>query len=265
MQFLKTREAKKAVLASTTDTLDFGPDGIPKRGITAFFLTFIVGAGAFNLSIVQAIRVLVGGKTVINLTPLQLRAYIERFSRANRDPGASAARITIPAYLMDEKGNRRKEVQFEPGNTSVEVDVITGVGVSGDVKVHWHTTDINAKFYTRMIRTAHGHPINSEDDERNRSRSGFIRGFLFPTVGLTNLEMHISGVEVIDADGLAFIESGDNEGDMGIVDPFPYKFDDAQPANDLKFTVTTDGTWDPAGQWVPLLLIPAVTEPQATA
>jgi len=262
MNFLKTRQTAEFVAVSTTKTVRFGPDGLPKRGISHFTLEFIVTTGLFNFSIVQALRVLVGGKTIFNLTPIQLRNYIESFSSANRDPGASAARITIPFYLMDESGNRRREFQCEPGNTTVEVDVITPAAVDGDIKLSYVVTDIPAKAYMRLVRTSHSHPINSSRDERNRSRAGLLKGFMFPTVGLTSLELEISGVEVIDADRAAIIEAMDNEADMGNVDPIPYWFDDSQPAQDLKFTATTDGTWDPAGEWVPILVIPAAARPQ---
>lgn len=164
------------------------------------------GAGN-DASDLTRIVVKAGGTAIVNCTYPQLRAMVQRFSRANRDMGAAAVTFTIPFDLLDAPSyDEADQSQFPLGaNMQVELSFAATV-VAGNVLIGYTFTDQPAKLYPvflsqqMSIAASGGAAINSVG-AFTFNEPGQIRGLTMPTTGLSQLRIILNGTQLYQLAG----------------------------------------------------------------
>ena len=189
--------ATKAGTASTT-TVFYGnelPVSAPGAVVSSLIVT-LTGT-SYDLSCTDRYGVKAAGEPIVDLTGNALRAFIERFSRANLAPATSGTAIVIPFYIPDGKGAERyacgapygKSLQLEITNDATSTTTPL-------VQVGWSISDQNATLQPRLIGQVANIGASLTNARFNwDSQGGAVRGFGIVSAYMSRVKVVISNRE----------------------------------------------------------------------
>lgn len=116
------------------------------------------GAGTFDNSAVQLIRIKANSKTVVELSMSELIAYQEKMSPRGATDLLTDREFTVPLNMLGaENQDLADTVQFMQGATiTVELLFTTGATVNGTVKLGWTRTNVQGLQYVTLVRAPFG-------------------------------------------------------------------------------------------------------------
>jgi len=266
------RSATAVLTATTADDTQIDSDKLPKKGIIA--LHFRVTGTNQNLGNMTRFQILVNGRLVWDMTPTQLRVFLQKFTWANYVPATTDTQWTIPFFLTDESGRRAEEMQLEPGDVTIIVSK-NATGAAGTLEVSWSLAQpgVLAKWYARSLRGTLQVAASQSADEKEVKRRGLLRGIIINTTGLNELvaESKITRKtpqEFHDFTGIWLRTSGNHllqiqksENGTTITDPIAYRLRQPAAADLNVYKFNTAAGWGGTGnELVSLLMVPAGTE-----
>jgi hypothetical protein len=244
----------KTIAATTAQTLTWTSTEISSRKI----VRYVFGTTGANNQIqnITRLKVLANGFPIINMSSLQLRAYLERFTRSNFNLGATATRWSIPFYLLDSPTWDMGDVAQFPNNAQVQVELTTNASTSaGAAFLGWEETDIEAELMTKLLSSVMNIPASSPLSRFNFGENGVVRGASVNTVGVDQLRLVVAGENAFHASGALFLNAttGDMSaefealagGAVAITDPIFHEITlgKAAPAQTSYVELVTQGTW----------------------
>lgn len=252
--YRKTSEA-----SGGAGTLTFKGRNILSAGVVAYIFDLITGTFGDITKIVVA----AGGQNIVNCTPAQLNAMLLRLTRGNYYIPGAATRFQIPFYALDmpanspqgivpktpQEGLYRYNQQF-PGKLEPEVQLTFGAAC--EARIGWKFTDEPGFTYPLFLSSGLGSPAGAGDDQTfDITQPGLIRGFTFPTTGLTRLKVAFGSRDRFEWSKKLFIEDDQLEAaDRASTSDNPvfHKIHGPEEAAKVsKFEFDTDGAW-PASQ-----------------
>lgn len=213
-------EKTHAVAASGTVSAS-SPD-IESERVVAYHVD-LATSGANDLGDVSRIRLKAGSQTIWDLTPLQLRALIQRFSRSNFALSATATAFTLPLYHMDLKGDDRYRAHFPAGKKATLEIVFLATAVAGTCQIGYSIVSEAGDQYYKCL----GQALNITGAATNApftpTQGGVLRALGLVTTNLTKVKLKLGGVYRLELSGRLFREAGTLENVETVTDPWVSK------------------------------------------
>jgi len=264
------RSATATLTATTADDAQIDSDKIPKKGIIAFH--FVVTGTNQQFSNMTRFQILIHGRTVFDMTPTQLKVYLQKFTWANYVPGNTDTSWSIPFFFTEETGKRAEEMQLEPGDVTIIVSK-NATGAAGTLQVAWSNTDVQPRFYFRALRGTLQAAASQNAEEKEVKRRGLLRGIIINTTGLDEVIVEskrtrktpmalreFTGIW-IKTTGTMLTQIQKDANGTTVTDPIAYKLREPAAADLNVYRLKTNGSWAGTGnEVVSLLMVPADLE-----
>jgi hypothetical protein len=258
------RPSMTTLAASTTYT--WTESEIPTRGLRALLFSINQGsAGAggdfFGATGVERIRVKVGGATIIDASYKTLRAWVKRFSYAQKDTmtGAATDRIfCLPFYFMDGQNQAEQDKCGFPPGAKITVEVVTGTAVlnSPTLTIGWILSDQPVEFYPMLLDNFLNYSASSGAQVTSLRQAGILRAIVIPTKGLSELVIRQSGLELWLVKGGNSSTQGELVAAAQMLEQGSYSYGEhhalrvdsgrAMPPGDSSLRITTGSDWQPS-------------------
>lgn len=184
--------SQKSITAATVQTLTWTPAEIPSERVVAYHLT-LQGAGN-DLSDISRIRISANGQNIINVTPTQLRAFLQSFSGGRLKYPTTAQTITIPFCLLDAPLPDMADVCQFPARSQAQVEIVTAGTVAAGVAIlGWTETTIAPALYPRLLASVLNVPASASLQRYNIQENGIVRGIQIPHTGVSRAKFTIAG------------------------------------------------------------------------
>lgn len=235
--------SSKTISSLAAQTLTFTGSDIPGAGVVAYHL-YMTGASCVLANLTR-IRLKANSQTIFDFQLPHFRTFLERISRANFAYATSSARLTIPLYLPDAKGDDRFVSQF-PGNAVPTIEVVTNASVqAGTILAGWTRCDMKPTLFPKFM----GYVLNVGASTTNFtvpiSNDGEVRALVVNTTGLSRLKFVLDDVVRFQVDGTFALDVQQLENPVTISDPLAWKLHGTQPAPPGRsyFNIDTNGSW----------------------
>ncbi len=172
-----------------------------------FDLIELSGSGANDLTDVDRLIVKANNQPIIDVTGLQLRAWLNRY--APRGSFGSIAltdtSFTLPLFNMAEENEILQDrYQFLAG-AGCQVELQLGAGtVAGEIHLGWTKTDVDPAAFIALV----GQPMNVAAAINNAkvpfNTRGAFQGFGIPTTGLERVRLVVDGVQLMHGTGPSY-------------------------------------------------------------
>lgn len=214
MRLYDYSSAGKTIAASTT--IQFTSSDVPSNGIVAYHFG-MTGAGN-TLANISRIRAKANGTTFYDLTPNQLRAWIQRFSQAcisypanlSLDPiiGAGTAsdfrRFTLPFFDPSQPTEDAADVYQFPRNSQVTIEIQFGAGAAaGTVFCGWTETSQTAMAYPKLLSSQMNIGASLATGKYPFTEDGIVKGVGLNTLGNGRTKVVVDGIQVFHMQGQA--------------------------------------------------------------
>lgn len=195
--------AGKTVAATSVQTLRFNQSDIPGQGVVAYHLVF---SGANNdLGAVTRIRVRSNGVPFLDVSPTQLIAYMNTYSRNQALLATTAQRWTIPLYdLAAVTMDGQDQCQF-PVLGAPEVEITTDNSTSaGQILCGYTLTDTPAALSPLLVSSPMNVAASQTNAKYSFAEAGQVRGVYMPHTGLQRLQVYLGGQLALHGSGPAW-------------------------------------------------------------
>jgi len=192
----------KTIAATTTQTIIFPANEIEGAGVIAYQVQFNGGADIADIS---RIRVMASGDLIVDVSPAQLRTWLEGTARTGATQATTDTRLLIPLYMPHlPTRDERDSCQFPLGaQPEVQIDLIDTVPV-GAANISWVKTDVAPRFASRFYSNVLNIAASQVNARGNFSDGGVINGVVLNTVGVNRARLLVSGREAFNLPGPQF-------------------------------------------------------------
>lgn len=237
----------QAFNAAAVNTKTFTSTDIPGAGVVKYIIDFD-GAGN-DLNDIDRVRVKAGGPAFYDVPISHHRAYLQRMSRNNVAPALTNSRISLPLYLMEEKGDARYAFGF-PGALAPTVEIVTLASIAaGNIFAGWaKRIDAPLTGWAKFLASASTTPAGTKNIRHPITQDGLIRGFCLTTTALDRVKLVLRGEEIVNLTGEMLIESQAQENAIeGLSTQLFFKLEEALPAagGDSYLELDTAAGWTP--------------------
>lgn len=202
----------QTINAGVAQILTWTPSQIPSGRVVAYHLA-LQGAGN-DLDDITRIRVFANGATILNLTPLQLRAFWQSYSGGAVKYPATSQAITIPFCFLDAPTPEQADTCQFPSGAQAAVEVsLAATAAAGVALLGWTETTIEPMFFPRILASVLNIPASSPLQRYNFQESGIVRGVQLPHTGISRAKLTLAGQDFTYLPGLQFNALA-NLGDM---------------------------------------------------
>jgi hypothetical protein len=183
----------KTVAVTQAQTISFTSSEIDGAGVIGYFIG--LGTAGNDYQDIDRVRVRAGAQILVDLTANELLAFNVAYSKANFNESAANQRtIYIPLNLLDgPTDDARDQCQFPPGAEPLVEIVTLATTVAGQINIGWETTNVEPRFFPRMISKTTISPVSTRRNSLVFSDTGKIRGLIMPTAGIDTAELTVSG------------------------------------------------------------------------
>jgi len=195
--------AGKTIAATSVQTLRFNQSDIPGPGVVGYQL---VMSGANNdLGAITRIRVRSNGVPFIDVTPTQLIAYCNTFSRDRMLLTTAAQRFTIPLWNLDAPTPDGQDVCQFPVEGAPEVEITTDNSTSaGTILCGYTFTDVPAEASPLLVASPMTIAASTVNSRYAFAENGLVRGVYVPHTGLERLQVYLGGELALHGAGPAW-------------------------------------------------------------
>jgi hypothetical protein len=195
--------SSQVIAAGVAQVLTWTSSQIPSARVVAYHLA-LQGAGN-DLAIISRIRVMANGATIYNVTPLQLRAYIQHYSGGAVKYPATSQTLTIPLCFLDAPTPEQADMcQFPIGSQATVEVTLLATAAAGQALLGWTETTIEPAFFPRLLASVIGIPASAPLQRFNFQESGVVRGFQIPHAGVSRAKLTLAGQDFTQLPGLQF-------------------------------------------------------------
>ena len=217
----------KVIAATTTQTITFPANEIEGAGVVGYDILFQGGA---DIADVERIRVFASGDLILDMSPAQLRTWIEGTHRTGTVQPTTDTRLHIPLYMPDlVTRDERDGCQFPLGaQPQVEIDLLNTVP-AGTAIIGWTKTDVAPMYASRLYSSVLNFSASQVNARYALQDGGVIKGIIINTVGVDRARLVLSDREVFRVPGPQFngLTFGNdilalrmNESPVTLTDPF---------------------------------------------
>lgn len=193
----------QTINAGVAQILTWTPSQIPSGRVVAYHLA-LQGAGN-DLGDVTRIRVSANGANIINVTPLQLRAFWQSYSGGAIKYPATSQAITIPFCFLDAPTPEQADSCQFPVGAQAQVEVaLAATAAAGVALLGWTETTIEPMFFPRLLASVLNIPASAALQRYNFQESGIVRGVQIPHTGVSRAKLTIAGQDFTYLPSLQF-------------------------------------------------------------
>jgi hypothetical protein len=205
--------ATKAIALTTAQSIVFTASDIASERVVAYH--FAMQAANNDLGAITRIRMMANGVQIVNVTPAQLRAYMQAFSvGAALKPPTAQQVLTVPLCLLDAPTPEMQDICQFPARSEVQIEITTDNSTAaGYIICGWTETDQAPELYPRLLAQSMNIPASTVNQRFNFQSNGPIRGLCLPTAGLDRARFVLGGQEYLLLPGAAYLGNA-NQGDM---------------------------------------------------
>lgn len=202
-RFHRYSGVSKTIAAGVAQTITFPANEIEGSGVVAFNIN-LQGAGN-DLVDIDEVRVFASGDLILQLSPAQLRTWIEGTHKTGTVQATTETTLHVPLYMPDSVDrDSRDACQFPAGaQPQVEVDFLA-TAAAGSCNISWTVTDVQPSLASRLYKTITNVPASSTAARVPLQDGGIIKGIIVPTVGISQARLVLSGREVFRLPGPQF-------------------------------------------------------------
>lgn len=185
----------RAVVASATQTLVWTNSDIASERVIAYHIS-ITGT-TVDLSMLDRIRLSANGSNIVNITPLQLRAFWQSYSGGRYKLAADAVNFTIPLLLLDSPTPDSQDISQFPIRSQVQLELVftTGVAETATVFIGWTETSVAPQVFPRILASAMNIGASVSLQRFNFQENGIIRGIGMPHTGIDRAKIALGNEE----------------------------------------------------------------------
>lgn len=244
----------KPIAATTVQTVTWSGNEISQKRIVAYHFGFT--AAGNTLADVTRIKIFSNGFPIVNMDATQLRAYLDRFTRANFNLATTAQRFTVPFYLPDAPSFEMGDISQFPNNAQVQIELSLGAGTAaGAAFCGWTETNIAAELHPKLLSSVLNIPASAANARYNFAENGIVRAISCPTVGVDRVRLVVDGESCVHAPGALFlaVATGDISvegealagGGVNVADPIFHEISigRAAPSQSSYIELSTGATW----------------------
>lgn len=187
-----------------------------------------------------------GGNDMFNLSGVQYRHWFEAESFDHISYGGADTTFLIAFNDIAERDEDEADLLAFPLQTIPTIELSMGAVGAGNIEFAWLFSTQNPTFARKLLRSQMGVPIGSTSGaDFNISEAGVLNGFLLPTTGLTQIEVHAANDQPEDLLAAALIAQQRINGATTLVDPLYVKISPVALGGfgTDKLKVHTDGAW----------------------
>lgn len=175
----------KPISAGVVNTLTWTASELPSERVVAYHVTLQGAAGANGLDDIARIRLSANGSNIINITPTQLRAFLQSYTHGTVKLPATATSFTIPLCMLDAPVPDAQDVCQFPARSQVQLELVTGAGpVAGFAFVGWTETTIQPQWFPRILASTLNIPASTQLQRYSFQENGIVRGIQLPHTGI---------------------------------------------------------------------------------
>ena len=184
----------KALVATTAVTHVWTSSEIPSNGIVAYGL-YMDGTGN-TIADIDRVRLKANGSDIINLSMVQLRAFLQSFSGGTLQLPTTATGFILPLMMLDAPMPRMQDVSQFPINSQVQLEVVFNTGVAaGGARVFWIETDVAPQVFPRILGSTMNIGASVAQQRWPIQENGEVRGISVPQTGLRRMKIALGNRE----------------------------------------------------------------------
>jgi len=197
----------KTVAAGVAQTLVWTNSEIASERVICYHVVLVGTAGGGNtLADLDRIRVSANGSNIINITPTQLRAYWQSYTRGQIQLPTTAQSFSIPLCLLDAPQPDMQDVCQFPMRSQVQIDLVFNTGaVAGSAYVGWTETSVAPALFPRILASNMNIPASTSLARYNFQENGVIRGIGLPQTGIDRAKIALGNEEFVFLPGDEFL------------------------------------------------------------
>jgi len=197
----------KTIAVGVAQTLVWTNSEIASERVVAYHVSLNGTAGGGNtLADIDRIRLSANGSNIINITPTQLRAYLQSYTCGQIQLPTTAQSFTIPLCLLDAPQPDMQDVSQFPMRSQVQLDLVFNTGaVAGSAYVGWTETSIAPALFPRILASNMNIPASTSLARYNFQENGVIRGIGLPQTGIDRAKIALGNEEFMFLPGDEFL------------------------------------------------------------